>query len=283
MIINNMYATSSMLPSTSSDLSKYQSLFFHFSYIEKLQSKAKEVIEKKRKSERCTWNADLWSVAKLSESPVSHTWNSINMSSFIININNYTFSSNTYIWDLGKWYWWTYLQGRHGGADVENRLVDIVGEGESEMNEESSINIYSLSGVSWIAGDKLLRNTGSPVWCSVMTWGWGKGGRIKREGIYVCSSSVAQSCSTLCDPMDQSTPGFPVLHCLPESAQTHVHWVGDAIQPPHPLSSPSPPAFNLSQHQGLFQWADSSHQVAKVLELQLQHQPFQWIFRVDFL
>ena len=96
-------------------------------------------------------------------------------------------------------------------------------------------------------------------------------------------SSVAQSCLTLCDPMDCSTPGFPVHHQLPELAQTHVHWVGDAIQPSHPLSSPSPPAFNLSQLQGLLQRVSSSHQVAKVLELQLQHQSFKRTFRTDFL
>ena len=96
-------------------------------------------------------------------------------------------------------------------------------------------------------------------------------------------SSVAQSCLTLCNPMDCSTPGFLVHHQLPELAQTHVHWVSDAIQPSHPLSTPSPSAFNLSQHQGLFQWVSSSHQVAKVLELQLQHQSFQWIFRTDIL
>ena len=77
-------------------------------------------------------------------------------------------------------------------------------------------------------------------------------------------------------------PGFPVLHYLPEFAQTHVHWVGDAIQPSHPLSSPSP-AFSLSRHQILFQWVSSSNQVVKGLEFQLQHQSFQWIFRVDFL
>ena len=82
---------------------------------------------------------------------------------------------------------------------------------------------------------------------------------------------------------DCSTPGFPVHHQLLELAQTHVHRGGDAIQPSHPLSSPSPPAFNLSQHQGLFQWVSSLHQVAKVLEFQLQHQSFQWIFRTDFL
>ena len=72
--------------------------------------------------------------------------------------------------------------------------------------------------------------------------------------------SDAKSYPTLCNPMDCSTPGFLVLHCLPEFAQTHVHWVGDAIQPTHPLSSPSPPALNLFQHQGLFQWVRSSHQ-----------------------
>ena len=82
--------------------------------------------------------------------------------------------------------------------------------------------------------------------------------------------------------MDCNTPGFPVLHYLPEFAQTHVHWVSDAIRPSHPLS-PSSPAFNLSQHQGLFQWVGSLHQVAKVLELQLQHLSFQWIFSTDFL
>ena len=78
-------------------------------------------------------------------------------------------------------------------------------------------------------------------------------------------SSVAQSCPTLCDPTDWSMPGFTVHHQLPELTQTHVHWVGDPIQPSHPLSSPSPSAFDLSQHQGLFQWVSSLHQVAKVL------------------
>ena len=92
-------------------------------------------------------------------------------------------------------------------------------------------------------------------------------------------NSVAQWCLTLCDPMDCSTPGFPVHHQLPEFTQTHVHRVGDAIQPSHPLSSPSPPAFNLSQHQGLFQRVSSSHQVALVLEFQLQHQSSQLIFK----
>ena len=78
-------------------------------------------------------------------------------------------------------------------------------------------------------------------------------------------TSVSQLCPTLCDPMNHSMPGFPVHHQLPESTQTHVHWVGDAIQPSHPLVSPSPPALNLSHHQGLFKWVSSSHQVAKTL------------------
>ena len=96
-------------------------------------------------------------------------------------------------------------------------------------------------------------------------------------------SSVAQLCPTVCDPKNCSTPGLPVHHQLPELTQTHVHSIGDAIQPSHPLSSSSPPAFNLSHHQGLFQGVSSSHQVAKVLELQLQHQSFQWTPRTDLL
>ena len=82
-------------------------------------------------------------------------------------------------------------------------------------------------------------------------------------------SSVAQSCPTLCNPMNCSMPGLPVHHQLPEFTQTHIRRVNDAIQPSHPLSSPSPPAPNPSQHQSLFQWVNSSHEVAKVLELQL--------------
>ena len=97
-------------------------------------------------------------------------------------------------------------------------------------------------------------------------------------------SSIVQSCPTICDPMDCSTPGLFVHHQLLKFTQTHVHWVSDAIQPSsHPLSSPSPLALNLSQHQGLFQWVSPSHQLAKVLDLQLQHQSFQWIVRTDFL
>ena len=142
-----------------------------------------------------------------------------------------------------------------------------------------------------------LENTmdGGAWWATVhgvtksQTWlsDWGhthtQTSQVNELSSFLCISSVAQSCPTLCDSMDCSTPGLPVHHQLPESTQTHVHWVRDAIQPSHPLSSPSPPAFNLSQHQGLFKWVSSSHQVAKVLEFQLQHQSFQWTPRTDLL
>ena len=105
--------------------------------------------------------------------------------------------------------------------------------------------------------------------------------KISHGGFHMILHSVAQSRLTLCDPMNHSVPGLPVHHQLPESTHTHVHLVGDGIQPFHPLSFPSPPAFNLSQHQGLFQLVGSSHPVAK--ELELQHQSFQRIFRTDFL
>ena len=120
----------------------------------------------------------------------------------------------------------------------------------------------------------------SPVthlWCSPTRIFWIDTGGFSS----VHFSSVAQLCLTLCDPMDCNTPGFLVRHEFSELAQTHVHCVGDAIQPSHPLLSPSCPAFNLSQHQGLFQSVSFSHQVGKVSEL--QHQSFQYSFRTDFL
>ena len=121
---------------------------------------------------------------------------------------------------------------------------------------------------------------------TVVPFWWWYGGWY----VWVCQSvfsSVTQSCPNLCGPMDCSMLGFPAHHQLPELAQTHVHGVSDAIQPSHPLLSPSP-AFNLSQNQGLFQWVSSSHQVAKVLEFQLQHQSFHEYsglisFRIDWL
>ena len=94
-------------------------------------------------------------------------------------------------------------------------------------------------------------------------------------------SLVVHSCQTFCDPMDCSMPGLPVHHQLQDPTQTH--WIGDAIQPSHPLSSPSSPAPNPSQHQYIFKWVSSSHQVAKALELQLQHQSSEWTLRTDLL
>ena len=107
-----------------------------------------------------------------------------------------------------------------------------------------------------------------------------KRGELLGVSSYCCSAP--QSCPTLSHPWTATCPGFPVLHHLLELAQIHVHWVSDVIQPSHPLSSPSPPALNPFQHQHLFQWVSSSHQVAKVLELQLQHLSFLWIFWIDF-
>ena len=106
---------------------------------------------------------------------------------------------------------------------------------------------------------------------------------LQQQSWVVQFSSVAQSCPILCDPMDCRTPDFYVHYQLLEFTQTHIHWVSEAIQPSHPLSSLFAPAFSLSQHQDLFKWVSSSHQVSKVLEFQLQHQSFQWIFRTDLL
>ena len=110
---------------------------------------------------------------------------------------------------------------------------------------------------------------------------WGTQGH--QFSISVQFSSVAQSCPTLCDPMNRSMPGLPVHHQLADFTQTHVHRVSDAIQPSHHPSSPSPPAPNPSQHQSLFQWVNSSHEVAKVLEFQLQHYSLQRNPRADLL
>ena len=102
------------------------------------------------------------------------------------------------------------------------------------------------------------------------------------QSLWLCSVQ-SLSRARLFVTMNRSMPGLPVCHQFLESTQIHVHRVSDAIQPSHPLSSPSPPALSHSQHQGLFKWVSSSHQVAKVLEFQLQHQSFHWIFRTDFL
>ena len=131
----------------------------------------------------------------------------------------------------------------------------------------------SLSVASWIKS-LLCLNTSSQAYWPTVQWA---------EWAWTQFSSVTQSCPTLWDPMDYSMPGCAVHHQLPVLAQTHVHQVSDAIQPSHLQLFPSPLALNLSQYQGLFQWVSSLYQMATVLELQLQHQSFQWIFRTAFL
>ena len=127
-----------------------------------------------------------------------------------------------------------------------------------------SVIIFSNK-ISWWPFCKISHFILKSAWCSRAIF------NEFAESIYISDQirSVAQSCPTLCDPMNRSTPGLPVPHQLPEFTQTHIHRVSDAIQPSHPMSPPSPPAPNPSQHQSLFQWVNSSHEVAKVLELQL--------------
>ena len=117
--------------------------------------------------------------------------------------------------------------------------------------------------------------------CIIFHWKYGP--HVIHSSVNRHFSSVVQSCLTLCNPRNRSKTGLPVHHQLPEFTQTHVHWVSDAIQTSYPLSPPSPSTFNLSQHQGLFNWVISSHQVAEILEFQLQHQSFQWTPRTDLL
>ena len=152
-----------------------------------------------------------------------------------------------------------------------------------EMATYSSILAWEIP---WTEEPGGLQSRGSQKsWTWLSNWA---GTHITDTQNWMCStsvqfSSVARSCPTLCNPINRSTPGFPVHHQLPEFTQTYVHQVGDAIQPSHPLSSPSPPAPNPSQHQDLFQWVNSMHEVAKVLKFQPQHQSFQWTPRTDLL
>ena len=137
-------------------------------------------------------------------------------------------------------------------------------------------SVQSLSRV-WLLQPHGLQHTRLP--CPSPT-PWGGNSSTQNSNQF---SSVIQPCPTLCNPMNCTTPGLPVHHQLPESTPNQNHRVGDAIQPYHPLSSPSPPALNLSQHQGLFKWVSSLHQVAKALEFQLQHQSLQWTPKTDLL
>ena len=154
--------------------------------------------------------------------------------------------------------------------EINNSFLVGLGEWGNSYNAASTPPVYSECAISVVSPCLPYFHHGSKKG----RWGW----RIRQ--VWDQFSSVAQSCPTFCDPMDCSMRGFPVHHQLLEPTQTHIHYVGDAIQPSHPVI-PFSPAFYLSQHQGLFQGVSSSYQVAKVLEL--QHQSFQWIFRTDFL
>ena len=212
---------------------------------------------------------------------------------------------------------------RKGGRKTRKKRKRKVGRQEMERGKEQGRkrkikkeNIISITSRRWLTyamsifhlGGKKLRKSNFPTQfilflqnfsgcfiCIISSWWKARnslklsceviGGATEPHSKFLtasCCRIVAQSCPTLCDPMDCSMPGLPVLHYVPEFAQTHVHWINDSIQASYPLSSPSP-AFNLSQHQGVFHWVSSSNLVAKVLELQLQNQSFQWIFRTDFL
>ena len=148
--------------------------------------------------------------------------------------------------------------------------VSHIGDRHFNLWATREANVYSNSeSLSGTLKDKF-KNVLSSIINNSQKWKQLKcSSTVKQTKNSVQFSSVAQSCPTLCDPMNRSTPGLPVHHQLPEFTQTHVHWVSDAIQPSHPLSSPSPPALNPSQHQSLFQWVNSSHEVAKALEFQL--------------
>ena len=137
--------------------------------------------------------------------------------------------------------------------------------------------VYSIS--MWVHTDThtYIHNINTGVWPHLKNY-------CSTESLQLVQfSSVTQSCSTLCDPMNCSMPGILLHHQLLEFTQTDAHQVGDAIQPSHSLLAPSPPAPNPSQHQGLFQWVNSWHEVAKVLEFQPQHQFCQWTPRTDLL
>ena len=148
------------------------------------------------------------------------------------------------------------------------------------------ISVWQLNSSLWFQWNVLKTNPYFSAWYHASYLSLNS--TIKEIHQHPLSSVQSLSHVWLCDLMNRSTPGLPVHHQLPESNQTHIHWIGDAIQPSHRLLFPSPPSLNPSQHQSLFKWASSLHQVAKVLEFQLQHQSFQWtpmtdLFRMDWL
>ena len=175
-------------------------------------------------------------------------------------------------------------KGLRNGADQ----AEETGSKTRWMREGRMLNPGRGQGTDMEAVDVGYRT----AWLVQSPWGWDdtivtyglQGPQQVTKSLDTQFSSVQSlSCIQLWDPMDCSTPGLPVHHQRMEFTQTLVHWVGDAIQPSHPLLFPSHHTFSLSQHQGLFKWVSSLHQVAKVLEFQLQHQSFQWIFSTDFL
>ena len=179
---------------------------------------------------------------------------------------------------VGKIYWrstWpptpVFMPGEYAQTEEPDRLqIHRVTKSGSQLKHNMSSQTHRLK-------------PQPPMWLSLET-GLLRRGLILNMAIKFSSVQFSPSAvSNSLRPMECSTPGLPVHHQLLEFTQTHVLWVGDAIQPSYPLSSPSPPALILSQHQGLFKWVSSSHQVARVLEFQLQHQSFQRIFRTDFL
>ena len=145
-----------------------------------------------------------------------------------------------------------------GGLNKRNLFLTVL-EAEKSKIKRLADSVPWWGGVSWLADSHRLTVSSR------------RGLRERARTVFflfiICCCSVTKSCATLCGPMDCSTSGLPVFHCLPQFSQTHVHWVSDAIQPSHPLSPPSSPALALPQHHGLFQWVSSLHQVAKVLEL----------------
>jgi len=155
--------------------------------------------------------------------------------------------------------------------DLKLQLKILEGYNSIHKTVHAYVTIHNLMGLYMYITYILLKNIygNNPIYIRKE----GEGERMQASLMKVFSSvqfsSVTQSCLTLCDPMNRSTPGLPVHHQLPEFTQTHIHRVSDAIQPSHPLLSPSPPAPNPSQHRSLFQWVNSSHEVAKVLEFQL--------------
>ena len=203
---------------------------------------------------------------------------------------------------LECWCFQTHVCNYRSYQIIRAKDKPVCGELASEKSQKTRVKeVHKISKV-WYVHTMEDRMAVNLLWIVILTWKDmlselvsvrdHQTTHIRRYILSICVSkcmlcilcvAVVQLHVTLHDAVDCSTSGFPVLHYLPESDQTHIHWVSDAIQPSHPLSPTSPPALNLSQHQDLFHWVCPSRQVTRVLELQLQHQSLQWIFRTDLL